>query len=60
MSHDLPQNPSFAGSGGAAAKERPADRRREHVVEIKMQLSEEADAVRSGVDWNLRFGPAWK
>jgi hypothetical protein len=41
-----------------AAKQRPADRGRKHVVKIKVQLAEEADAGPTGaIDREHRFSP---
>src|ERR1700693_1013671 len=46
----------LAGRGRGAAKQRLSDGRREYVVEIKVQLSEHADAVAArGVDRDRRF-----
>src|SRR5215831_11349912 len=40
----------------AAAEQRPADRCREHIIEIKMQLAEETDAGAAGViHWDHRL-----
>ena len=54
----VPLKAELPGSGRCPAKQRPPDGGREDVVEIKMQLAENADAVATcPVDRELRLQP---